>query len=365
MKLPWSYSFLFSSFFLWRLGRHVLFWFGRVMMCFIIGVPFVRAVELMELYSVSQLLYNYIHDIVLFDIPFTYITCYVLFNRYLIKEKYTYFGISLFVLTVLFSTGFVIYEFMQNRNIELSAGNPLTPFDLYFIFWKLKVFFTYTGVSFILFLSIKLYKLWYLKEKENQQLVLLNKEAKIEILQARIHPHFLFNSLNTIYSFAFYDQLKSKDMLKKLYTILHYMVYDCNGEYILLSKEIKAVEDYINLEKERYGDRLRLSVNQMGNFNGKQIAPLLLQPFVENAFKHGASKVISNPWIDITLQVLNEYLHFTITNGTPSHSNYTNSVGIGIENIKNRLSILYPNKYALNISQKDSSFIVKLEVPLH
>lgn len=365
MNIPWSYSFLFSSYFPWRLARHMLFWLGRVLMCFIIGVPFVRVVELMELYSVSQLLYNYIHDMVLFDIPFTYIACYFLFNTYLIKEKYSHFGISLLVLTILFSTGFVIYEYMQNRNIELSLSNPLTPFDLYFVCWKLKVFFTYTGVSFILFISIKLYKLWYLKEKENQQLVFLNKEAKIEILQARIHPHFLFNSLNTIYSFAFYDQIKSKDMLKKLYTILHYMVHDCTGDYILLENEISAVTDYINLEKERYGERLRINVNQIGSLEGKKIAPLLLQPFVENAFKHGASKMISDPWIDITIHVLHENLQFTISNGTPFFTDYAQSTGIGIENIKNRLTILYPNNYALNISHNESSFTVKLEVPLH
>lgn len=365
MNNLWPYSILFSPDFLPRTGRHVLFWISRVLMCFIIGVPFVRAVELLELYSLSKLLFNYIHDIVLFDIPFTYLACYILFPKYLLKEKYTHFTISLAALTILFSVAFVIYEYEQIRNIELKTGNTLTSFNLYFVAWKLKVFFTYTGVSFILFTSIKLYKIWYLKEKENQELVLLNKEAKIELLQTRIHPHFLFNSLNTIYSFAFYDKMKSKDMLNKLYNILHYMVYDCNGEYILLSREINAVTDYINLEKERYGDRLRLDVHQIGNFSGKQIAPLLLQPFVENAFKHGASKVISDPWIKITIQVLNDYLHFTISNGTPTQTNQTNNVGIGIENIRNRLSILYPNQYVLNTSQTNSSFIVKLEVPLY
>lgn len=363
MKSNWPYQLMFSRGPYLRIARHFLYWMGRVFMCFLIGIPFVHSVQLFELYSWSILFYNYSQDIILFDIPFTYFTCYILIPRFLLRERYSLFGIYLFLTFLLFSISFICYEY-QHLNTTASVRNsPEIPFDLVFVIWKLKVFFTYTGVSLILFTSIKLFKIWYLKEKENQYLLRLNKDAKIEILKSKIHPHFLFNTLNTIYSSALFDKTKTKGMLKMLYNILHYMIHDCNTEYISLTKEINTLLDYINLEKERYGERLNLKIRQSGEFNVVKIAPLLLQPFVENAFKHGVAKSVSPSFIDIIVETLDDFLFFTISNNIDK-ANVKQNVGIGIENIKSRLNILFPDNYLLDINQMDDLFKVKLIVPL-
>lgn len=364
MNAHWIYELVFSDDTYRRMERHICFWLARVLMCFLIGVPFVHSVQLLELYSLSQLFYNYIHDIVLFDIPLTYAVCYILIPKYLLKENYSRFGLYLFFLLLFFSQAFISYEYLSLRNIETSTNSPGTPFNLVFVMWKLKVFLTYTGVSLILFTSIKAFKIWYFKEKENQQLLQLNKESKIEILKSKIHPHFLFNTLNTIYSFTMFDRSKTKGMLERLYNILHYMIYDCNTEYISVSKEINILLDYINLEKERYGNRLSLTIHQTGEFKKALIAPLLLQPFVENAFKHGVAKSVSSTQVDIFFEAIDGFLHFTISNSIINNNSFNITMGIGIENIRSRLNILFPDRHVLEINQTENMFKVKMVIPL-
>lgn len=333
-------------------------------MCFIIGIPFVHSTQLFELYSLSRLLSNYIHDLLVYDIPFTYCVCYILIPYFLLKGKYRLFGIFMFLSSLIGLALYVFMEYKQNRTMEELHHEPATVFNIIFIIRKIKVYLTYTGVSFILFASLKLFKSWYLKEKENQSLIRLNAEAQMENLRSRIHPHFLFNTLNTIYSFTLFDRSKTKAMLDRLYNILHYMIYDCNTATIALSKEIGALLDYINLEKERYGDKLILNITQSGSWNEKQITPLLLQPFVENAFKHGASKMIYRPWIDISLNIVDDHLHFDISNGVDNSGVASGRLGIGLDNIRRRLAILYPNRHVYETNNTESVFSVKLVIPV-
>lgn len=362
MKL--GHNIVFSNYFPWRLSRHLLFWLSRILMCFIIGIPFVHSTQLFELYSLSRLLSNYVHDLLVYDVPFTYFVCYFLIPNFLLKGKYRLFALYMFLITGIGLALYIFMEYNHNRAMEVLHHEPSTLFNIIFIIRKIKVYLTYTGVSFILFAALKLFKSWYLKEKENQNLIRLNGEAQMENLQSRIHPHFLFNTLNTIYSFALFDGSRTKSMLDKLYNILHYMIYDCDTPEISLSKEIQALLDYINLEKERYGNKLQLNISHSGSFREKRIAPLMLQPFVENAFKHGASKMINHPWIDISCEVRSDFFYFNITNGTHKDNSISDTPGIGHDNIKRRLNILYSDRHILEISRTDDSYKVKLVIPV-
>ncbi|MEP7266659.1 MAG: histidine kinase [Saprospiraceae bacterium] len=203
-----------------------------------------------------------------------------------------------------------------------------------------------------------------MKEKENQKLIVLNANAKMEILRSRIQPHFLFNTLNTIYSFTLFDHSKTSGMLSKLYNILHYMIYDCNTPQISFNKEINALLDYINLERERYGEKLSLHIKQSGSFQNKKITPLLLQPFVENAFKHGASKMIYHPWIDISISIQDHLLYFTISNSISENNSLSDTSGIGLDNIRKRLAILYPDQHVFEINKTEQVYTAKLIIPL-
>ena len=151
----------------------------------------------------------------------------------------------------------------------------------------------------------------------------------------------------------------------RLSSIMSYMLYECNGHAVDLNKELTLIQDYIELEKLRYGDRLDLSLEVSGQLNGKIITPLLLLPFVENAFKHGVSSSEKNSWIRINIQVVDNELVFMIENSILSvqETDVPVNSGIGLNNVKKRLEFLYPGKHQLKITVEDT-YLVNLKIQL-
>ena len=191
--------------------------------------------------------------------------------------------------------------------------------------------------------------------------------AELHLLKARIHPHFLFNSLNNIYSFALHASPKTPEMIQKLSHLLHYMLYECNMPKVPLEKELKMIEDYISLEIIRYGARLNLCINIQKDTDHEMIAPLLLIPFVENSFKHGSSKMLINPEVNLDIHVEEEILSLKLTNNKPADPDEipTNgNCGLGLKNVKKRLELLYPNRYELQITDGPSTYTVRMKIVL-
>ncbi len=142
--------------------------------------------------------------------------------------------------------------------------------------------------------------------------------AELQLLKAQVHPHFLFNTLNNIYAFTITKSPIAADLVDKLFGILHYMILEGQNMWVPLKKEIKLIQDYISLEKVRYGDRLNISVNIQGNAEGKFIAPLLMIPFVENSFKHGSSKMLTHPKVELSIIIEGAQLIFVLRNNKPN-----------------------------------------------
>ncbi|WP_431217959.1 sensor histidine kinase [Puia sp. P3] len=161
------------------------------------------------------------------------------------------------------------------------------------------------------------------------------------MLKAQVHPHFLFNTLNNIYSFSLDRSPKTPELILKLSSLLSYMLYDCKAEEVRLEKEVEIMKNYIGLEKERYGDKIEISWTVEGNISEYFISPLLMLPFLENAFKHGASEQIEKPWMGVDLSVANNILKFKITNSKNEYVPHSNH-GIGIDNVKNASSFFTP-----------------------
>ncbi|MBK8087756.1 MAG: histidine kinase [Chitinophagaceae bacterium] len=213
--------------------------------------------------------------------------------------------------------------------------------------------------------AIKLMKYWYIKEQRNLQLEKENMESQLQLLKAQIHPHFLFNTLNNIYSFTQTTSPAAAKMVTVLSDLLRYILYEGTQPFVSLSKELKMIEDYINLEKIRYGNKLELHLNLPAQTNDLLIAPLLLLPLVENCFKHGTSNVLEQPWIHLQVSIKNTELQIKLLNGKVNHpATNTNSAGIGIKNVQQRLSLLYPGKHELNITSEEDVFIVNLKLEL-
>ena len=148
-----------------------------------------------------------------------------------------------------------------------------------------------------IFLTVKMLKNYYLKMQEKTSIIKESADAELQLLKAQIHPHFLFNTLNNIYSFNLDKSPLAADLVLKLSHTLKYMVNDCEAALVPLDKELKMLQDYIGLEKVRYGKRLKITADITGDSKNKLITPLLMIPFVENSFKHGASKMLEHPWI--------------------------------------------------------------------
>ena len=189
--------------------------------------------------------------------------------------------------------------------------------------------------------------------------------AELQLLKAQIHPHFLFNTLNNIYFFTLTASQKAPEILMKLTDILRYILNECNQPLVPLEKELKMIEDYMALEKIRYGDRLKMELEISGDYSYKMIPPLLLIPLVENSFKHGASKMLVQPWVNLNITIEEQSLYFLLSNSRPDEISPSQHNGhIGLNNVKKRLQLLYPAAHELNIAEGTQSFEVFMKISL-
>ena len=209
-------------------------------------------------------------------------------------------------------------------------------------------------------IAIRSFKLWYKRHHAALQ-------AELDFLKGQIHPHFLFNTLNNLYALTLSNSPKSPNIVMGLSEILRYMLYECNVEHVDLKKDVEVLESYILIEKIRYEDRLDLSFTKTGDINGHQIAPLLLLPLVENAFKHGVSEKVGEAWINIDLSVKDNLLKFKVANSKAENVDQTAAKHygkIGLENVRKRLQIIYPKAHEIKIFDEEELFVAILEINL-
>lgn len=216
-------------------------------------------------------------------------------------------------------------------------------------------------------LSIKMMRRYGRINAEKSNLIKLNTELELNFLKAQINPHFLFNSLNNIYALALQKSDRSPEMILKLSDLMRYMLYEYNVPLINLDRELKFLNDYIDLEKIRHGEKAKINFTLSGETLDKQIPPLLLIPFVENAFKHGINAQFNSAWVNVDMKLdtpENDFI-FTISNNKPlvPEKKQQAAGGIGIENAKKRLEMIYPNKHTLSIDSPLDTFIVSLIIP--
>ena len=212
---------------------------------------------------------------------------------------------------------------------------------------------------------IKMMKRGWLKQQETHQIAQEKSTAELQLLKAQIHPHFLFNTLNNIYFFTLTSPQKAPEMLIKLSDILRYLINECNQPLVPLVKELKMIEDYMALEKIRYGEHLKMELEIKGDYNYKMIPPLLLIPLVENSFKHGASRMLTHPWVNLNITVEGQNLYLVLSNSRPNELTLPQLNGrIGLTNVKKRLQLLYPHAYELNIAEGKNSFEVFMKIKL-
>lgn len=192
-------------------------------------------------------------------------------------------------------------------------------------------------------------------------------ETELLFLKSQISPHFFFNTLNNIYSLSVEKSNKTPKIVLKLSELMRYMLYETKEKKQSLENEIMCIQNYLDLERIRNGERLEVNMYISGDIHDKEISPVLLLTFVENAFKHGVNKNTGNVVIDINFKVKGDYLYFIISNPMPEitvhKDNFNKSSGIGIENVKKRLELGYnKSDYKLSFKNKKNIFVVKLVI---
>lgn len=205
----------------------------------------------------------------------------------------------------------------------------------------------------------------YIKLKQaTQQLLIQKQRAELNYLKSQTNPHFLFNTLNNIYSLARDKSDLAPESILRLSKILRFMLYETGGEYIAVEQELKIISDYIALEKLRYDDSLHINFNHDIEDMKQALPPLLLIPLVENAFKHGVSETRSQPFVDIHLSVNKRQLVFVVKNSAePSHDGGGVKENIGLSNLRRQLELLFTD-FNLSVQRETSVFVATLKINL-
>jgi len=191
-----------------------------------------------------------------------------------------------------------------------------------------------------------------------------NLKMELEALKSQISPHFLFNTLNSVYRLAEKRETSTADTIMKLSNMLRYMLYQANDDKIFIAKEIQFLNDYLDLIRIRFGDSVNLNFNIMRINEPYRIVPLILLPFIENAIKHGPDRSRKDAWIDVSLTIEDGVLGFVVANGVNKNSAESPKGGIGLQNVKRRLELRYKDRYTLNMSDNLNSYSVVLEIKL-
>ncbi|MCB0493898.1 MAG: sensor histidine kinase, partial [Cyclobacteriaceae bacterium] len=211
--------------------------------------------------------------------------------------------------------------------------------------------------------SVKLARKQWQSKIIEQTLQKEKADAELKFLKAQVSPHFLFNTLNNIYSLARKKSSLTAESIMKLSKLLRFMLYDAANQHILLTDELKLIEDYIELEKLRYNDRLKVTFIREIDNPSQRIAPLLLIHFVENAFKHGAGESRFDIKIQIEIKLTQSVLTARFYNTKGEIPKQDQDSNIGLHNLRRQLELLYPT-HRLEINNQADQFIVELTIPL-
>ena len=295
---------------------------------------------------------------------------YLLAPTLLFKKKYFLFGVVSIVFLLFFAFG--SSHFMDHRQM-VDGAPPLSDMGINRpppIRERMKqgpspvvINLLLLSVSYILSIFLETFSFAQKKEEALQFVKTENIQNELKFLKSQINPHFLFNSLNNIYALSIIDATKAQESILYLSDMLRYVLYDCEKSSVAIEKEVTYIEDFINLfllkSSKKYPIKTQFSI---GN-KSLMIAPMLLIPFVENAFKHSNVESLDGGFISIVLSSTSDSVHFTIENSFTNGQKVQDSVGgIGIINVRKRLKLLYPNAHSLEIVENNNTFSVELKI---
>lgn len=340
-----------------KIAGHILFWLLSISL-----------LSLLFYFYDEKFSFNLLEKSIIINLIFAasvYINLYLLIPKFLKHKNYIFY---LFWLIVLLSGASLTLQFLFIYPLRdlLGITEDFTTFNanLHSAYF----FSTFLYVGFTSFL--KLIKDWLALQDINLKLVKIEQqklEAELKTLKSQLNPHFLFNSLNNIYSLALIKSDKVPELILKLSDLMRHIIYESKEKYISLEKELEFVNNFIELQRIRTSNKTKIKYEIAGNIPSAKIAPLLFEPFIDNAFKHGLPGTGESDFISITFNFENsESLIFKLENNyAEQFVQKKHNSGIGLRNVRQRLKLLYqPHEYKLDIQKKDNVHIVTLELKL-
>ncbi|MCU0390257.1 MAG: histidine kinase [Thermoflexibacter sp.] len=334
-----------------RLYTHILFWFAYYVFRVLIYGDVVN--------TYKNVIYVQFLELPV-KIIVVYINLYILIPKFL-KEKKTVFYLIAFNLIV------IIGGLLQQRVILFCMSLGIYDFN-YKLFTARKFLIICSHIYSILAITtvIKVLKDAYYNLQINQALIQAKLENELKFLKAQINPHFFFNTLNNLYALTLKKSDQAPEVVLKLSELMSYMIYEAKYDLVSLEKEVDYLKSYMSLEKLRFGDELKIDFQVDGILSGVNIPPLILLPFVENAFKHGVHQDIDKVWIRINLIIKDESLVFKVENSQLKRQQVSQIAdkggGIGLNNIRRRLELLYEQDFELKISDNEDIYSVELRL---
>jgi hypothetical protein len=293
-----------------------------------------------------------------FNMLVAYLNYFILLPRFLENKKVGQYLVEFFIP---FAILMVVRVYLQRYAVD-----GYTHQAKYFYSNTFVVQATATSLFVTLFVGmLRFAKDWFefestRKEAENARLV-----AELNFLKAQINPHFLFNTLNNIYYLAYSKSENTTEVIAKLSQMMRYMIYEGSQAEVLLDKELEYMQSYISLEQLRLNNQLIIDFEVKGQIEGLTVAPFILIPFLENAFKHGIHSSSTKNWINLSLVVEGTQCSLRVRNSKqPVALNGNSKSGIGLQNVKRRLELSYPNRHQLAIQDKSAEFDVQLQLTL-
>jgi sensor histidine kinase YesM len=329
---------------------HVAAWVLLFSLPFILRPSMNRPAE-QEQHATQALIRYLINDLIY--ISYFYLNAMVFIPKFFYKRKYKEFALANFLsfICIVFITWLSLFQLIKQSNFNLS-GHLL--FNVFFFLFFLAASTAYRMIRD----RTKADRI--AREKENE-----NLKTELSLLRSQASPHFMFNVLNNMVAMARKKSELLEPSLLKFSSLMRYMLYEADEEKVLLEKEIEYLHSYIDLQQQRFGKNVQVNVNFDAVDGNYEIEPMLLIPFVENAFKHGTG-MIENAVIDVQLKAENGNLNFNVKNkyDPASVEIKDKTSGIGLTNVKRRLNLLYGNKHKLTITPKDNWFTVSLQLNL-
>lgn len=305
----------------------------------------------------------YIGVIFICQAPLVYLHLYVLVPKLLNRRHYIAHFISIGSLIYLYS--FCNYTILMSipkagmPDIMLRFLSRIQPnFDL--LEGMIVVILTY---------ALKYTLIAFITQTELLKLQKEKLELELNALKAQIHPHFLFNTLNNLYSLTLKNSEKASEVVLKLSDIMRYVLYQANEQQVDLKKEIDFAENYVDLQRIRYQDKYKISFEVTGQIGDQKVAPLLFIDFIENAFKHGLERRFNDGFVAVKFQVEQKHIALNVTNSKGQNdedqlSENSKRKGIGLQNVQRRLDLIYGASHQLKISETEEIFEINLSIQL-